>query len=79
MAAGLPSVVSDWDGYRHSIRHGEDGFRIRGVPARPRGGRVQSRGDHRIAMLGAIAGLDSHSYVDPVQDGSLTRTGQRYE
>ncbi len=31
----------------------EDGFRIRGVPTRPRGGRIESRGDHRIAMLGA--------------------------
>jgi glycosyltransferase involved in cell wall biosynthesis len=28
MAAGLPSVVSDWDGYRDTVRHGEDGFRI---------------------------------------------------
>lgn len=29
MAAGLPCVVSDWDGYRDTVRHGEDGFRIR--------------------------------------------------
>ena len=28
MAAGLPSVVSDWDGYRDTIREGVDGFRI---------------------------------------------------
>lgn len=28
MAAGLPSVVSDWDGYMGTVRHGEDGFRI---------------------------------------------------
>ena len=27
-AAGLPSVVSDWDGYRDTIRHGIDGFTI---------------------------------------------------
>lgn len=40
-----------------------DGFRVRGVPARPRGGTVQSRGDHRIAMLGAIAGLVSRDGV----------------
>jgi 3-phosphoshikimate 1-carboxyvinyltransferase len=37
----------------------EDGFTVRGVPARPRGGRMSSRGDHRIAMLGAVAGLVS--------------------
>jgi starch synthase len=28
MAAGLPVVVSDWDGYRDTVRHGEDGFRV---------------------------------------------------
>lgn len=28
MAAGLPVVVSDWDGYRETVRQGEDGFRI---------------------------------------------------
>jgi len=28
MAAGLPVVVSDWDGYKDTVRHGEDGFRI---------------------------------------------------
>jgi 3-phosphoshikimate 1-carboxyvinyltransferase len=45
----------------------EDGFRVRGVPARPRGGgRVQARGDHRIAMLGAVAGLVSREPVEIV-------------
>jgi len=28
MAAGLPAVVSDWDGYRDTIRDGVDGFLI---------------------------------------------------
>jgi glycosyltransferase involved in cell wall biosynthesis len=28
MAAGLPVVVSDWDGYRDTVREGIDGFRI---------------------------------------------------
>ena len=28
MAAGLPSVVSDWDGYRDTVQHVEHGFRI---------------------------------------------------
>ncbi|MGA0608281.1 glycosyltransferase family 4 protein [Phenylobacterium sp. VNQ135] len=28
MASGLPVVVSDWDGYRDTVRDGEDGFRI---------------------------------------------------
>jgi len=29
MAAGLPVVVSDWDGYRESVRDGVEGFRVR--------------------------------------------------
>jgi 3-phosphoshikimate 1-carboxyvinyltransferase len=41
-----------------------DGWRIRGVPARLRGGRMDSAGDHRIAMLGAIAGLISREGVE---------------
>ncbi len=41
-----------------------DGFEVTGVPARPRGGKVEARGDHRIAMLGAIAGVASREGVD---------------
>lgn len=28
MAAGLPVVASDWDGYRYTLRHGEEAFLI---------------------------------------------------
>lgn len=35
MAAGLPSVVSDWDGYRDTVRDGEDGFRVATLGPRP--------------------------------------------
>jgi glycosyltransferase involved in cell wall biosynthesis len=28
MASGLPVVVSDWDGYKDTVRDGIDGFRI---------------------------------------------------
>jgi 3-phosphoshikimate 1-carboxyvinyltransferase len=44
-------------------RASEDGFRVTGVPARVRRGRVASRGDHRLAMLGAVAGLASREGV----------------
>jgi 3-phosphoshikimate 1-carboxyvinyltransferase len=38
----------------------DDGFGVRGVPTRPKGGGVvRADGDHRIAMLGAIGGLVS--------------------
>jgi 3-phosphoshikimate 1-carboxyvinyltransferase len=45
------------------ITAGDDGFRVRGVPTRPRGGGVDSFGDHRLAMLGAVAGLVSRQGV----------------
>jgi 3-phosphoshikimate 1-carboxyvinyltransferase len=45
------------------IRSREDGWDITGVPARLRGGRIDARGDHRIAMLGAVAGLASREGV----------------
>ncbi len=46
------------------IRATRDGFRIRGVPARLRGGVFDSRGDHRLAMLGAVVGLSSREGVE---------------
>lgn len=50
-------------GVHIEARH--DGFRVRGVPSRPRGGGVvEARGDHRIAMLGAVAGLVSREGVE---------------
>jgi 3-phosphoshikimate 1-carboxyvinyltransferase len=46
------------------ITASDDGFRIRGVPTRPRGGAMASRGDHRLAMLGAVAGAVSMEGVE---------------
>jgi 3-phosphoshikimate 1-carboxyvinyltransferase len=46
------------------IRSRPDGWEITGVPARLRGGRMHSDGDHRIAMLGAVAGLVSREPVE---------------
>lgn len=50
-------------GIHIETRH--DGFRVRGVPTRPQGGGVvEAAGDHRIAMLGAVAGLVSRDGVE---------------
>jgi 3-phosphoshikimate 1-carboxyvinyltransferase len=46
------------------ITAGDDGFRVRGVPTRPRGGGMNTEGDHRLAMLGAIAGVVSREGVE---------------
>jgi 3-phosphoshikimate 1-carboxyvinyltransferase len=43
----------------------DDGLGVRGVPSRPKGGgRADAQGDHRIAMLAAIAGLVSRDGVE---------------
>ena len=41
----------------------DDVLRVRGVPTRPKGGGMSSGGDHRLAMLGAVAGLVSREGV----------------
>ena len=46
------------------VRSRPDGWAITGVPTRLRGGHVEARGDHRIAMLGAVVGLASREGVD---------------
>jgi 3-phosphoshikimate 1-carboxyvinyltransferase len=46
------------------IKERDDGFGVRGVPTRPKGGGMGSGGDHRIAMLGAVAGLMSREGVE---------------
>jgi 3-phosphoshikimate 1-carboxyvinyltransferase len=46
------------------ISAGDDSLRVVGVPSRPKGGGVaRSEGDHRMAMLGAVAGLVSREGV----------------
>jgi 3-phosphoshikimate 1-carboxyvinyltransferase len=46
------------------IQARDDGFEVRGVPTRPVGGRMPSNGDHRIAILAAVAGLVSREGTD---------------
>jgi 3-phosphoshikimate 1-carboxyvinyltransferase len=46
------------------VSAGDDELRVVGVPTRPKGGgSADSHGDHRIAMLGAVAGLVSREGV----------------
>jgi D-inositol-3-phosphate glycosyltransferase len=49
MAAGLPVVVSDWDGYRATVRHGVTGFRIPTMMA-PGGTGKQMAQRHALGM-----------------------------
>jgi 3-phosphoshikimate 1-carboxyvinyltransferase len=60
----IAGVVEELRRVGGHIRATRDGFRIRGVPTRMRGGVVDARGDHRLAMLGAVAGLSSRDGVE---------------
>jgi 3-phosphoshikimate 1-carboxyvinyltransferase len=60
----IEAVVDGLRSLGAHIRASDDGFVVRGVPARLRGGSIDARGDHRIAMLGAVAGLVSREGVE---------------
>jgi len=59
----IETVTNALRGLAVRITATDDGFRVRGVPTRPKGGGLDSAGDHRIAMLGAVAGLVSREGV----------------
>ena len=66
MAAGLPVVCSDWDGFRDMIEHGVTGFRARTVMARAGlggylAGRFESGADNYRQYLG---GAQQQTVVD---------------
>lgn len=50
MAAGLPSVVTDWDGYRDTVRDGIDGFRVPTL-ALPPGAGADFADGHDLGLL----------------------------
>jgi 3-phosphoshikimate 1-carboxyvinyltransferase len=60
----LEAIVEELRRIGGHARATRDGFRIKGVPTRLRGGVVDARGDHRLAMLGAIAGVASREGVE---------------
>ena len=60
----IDGVVEELRRLGAHIRATKDGYRVRGVPARLRGGTLDARGDHRLAMLGAIAGVSSREGVE---------------
>ena len=59
----IAGVVEGLGGLGADIESTEEGFVVRGT-GRLRGGTIDARGDHRLAMLGAIAGLVSEEGVE---------------
>jgi 3-phosphoshikimate 1-carboxyvinyltransferase len=60
----IETVTTSLRGLGIRITASDDGLGVRGVPSRPQGGGMGSHGDHRIAMLGAVAGLVSRQGVE---------------
>lgn len=70
----IEAVVEELRRVGAHIRATRDGFRIRGVPARLRGGAFDSRGDHRLAMLGGVVGVSSREGVS-LEGAEAVETG----
>jgi 3-phosphoshikimate 1-carboxyvinyltransferase len=60
----IEAVVEGLRALGADIEATEDGFMVRGDGSPLRGGTLPSRGDHRLAMLGAVAGLASEEGVE---------------
>ncbi len=86
MAAGLPLVVSDWDGYRDTVRHGVDGFAIPTVMSPPGSGSGLALRyalgadtyDHYIGHVSQFTGVDvaacAAAYHQLLSDKDLRKT-----
>ncbi len=61
----IAGVVEGLGGLGADIEATADGFRVRGAGSL-RGGVLDARGDHRMAMMGAVAGLASREGVEVV-------------
>ena len=86
MAAGLPGVISDWNGYRETVRHGIDGFCI--PTLLPPGGTAQDivtdyafgkrNYDYFVGQVGQIASVDidaaAEAYAKLATDPVLRRS-----
>ncbi len=85
MASGLPCVVSDWDGYRDTVREGIDGFRIKTIAPRPGLGRDLAYGyandwvtyDQYISAAAAMTAIDlgaaAKAVIDLIEQPDLRR------
>lgn len=61
----IATVVDGLRGLGADIEAAPDGFAVRGTGGL-RGGRIDAHGDHRLALLGAVAGLASREGVEVV-------------
>ena len=74
----IAGVVEGLAGLGAEIEARPDGFAVRGTGAL-RGGELDARGDHRMAMLGAIAGLASEQGVEVSGFDAVSVSYPRFE
>ena len=75
----IAGVVEGLRGLGADIEATQDGFVVRGGGSRLRGGTIEAHGDHRMAMLGAVAGLASEEGVDVVGMDAAAVSYPRFE
>jgi 3-phosphoshikimate 1-carboxyvinyltransferase len=74
----IAAVVQGLSGIGAEIEPRDDGFAVRGTGGL-RGGTLDARGDHRMAMLGAVAGLASREGVEVVGMEAAAVSYPRFE
>jgi 3-phosphoshikimate 1-carboxyvinyltransferase len=74
----IAGVVEGLRGIGAEIEATDDGFAVRGTGGL-RGGTLDARGDHRMAMLGAVAGLASRDGVEVVGAEAVAISYPRFE
>jgi 3-phosphoshikimate 1-carboxyvinyltransferase len=74
----VATVVEGLHGIGATVEALEDGFAVRGAGSL-RGGTLDAHGDHRLAMLGAIAGLASREGVEVVGAEAAAISYPRFE
>jgi glycosyltransferase involved in cell wall biosynthesis len=86
MAAGLPGVITDWNGYRETLRHGVDGFRVPTLLPPPNAGPDiadhYARGcinyDTYVGQVAQLAAVDveaaAEAYRRLIEEPDLRRT-----
>jgi 3-phosphoshikimate 1-carboxyvinyltransferase len=67
----IATVVDGLRALGADIEDAPDGFAVRGTGGLT-GGRLDARGDHRLALLGAVAGLASRDGVEVVGMGAAS-------
>ncbi len=75
----IDGVVEGLRGLGADIEGTPDGFVVRGDGSPLRGGRIDAKGDHRMAMLGAVAGLASVEGVEVVGMEAAAVSYPRFE